>query len=417
MAHIHFAWELGGGLGHAGRLKPLAQEALARGHRVSLCLRELVHTDALLRDLNAPRFQAPIFLHQVRGVPMPEASLAEILMTCGYLNADALRGLFTGWHSLLSELKPDLVVADYSPTALLAARSLGIPSAALGIGFFIPPDSVPMPSIRSWEPIHPGRLAAADSQLLASVNTVLAQYGTAALQRASQVMYGDAPLLLTWPELDHYGRDVLPAGQRWWGPSMSPHTGLAPQWPPSGQPDPSERPALSADLGGSKVFAYLKSEHPDHALVLQALVKLGCRTVCYMPDVAMGKPPPVISPLISYSKGPVDLASTLPGCELCVCHGGEATLAQALLAGVPLLLMPTQVEQFLISQRVAQTGGGINAAAQVRPLDYVAVVASLLGNSDCRTKAQAFAARYAGFTPRQHTLDLVDAFERQLAMT
>lgn len=40
MAHIHFAWELGGGLGHAGRLKPLALEALRRGHRVSLSLRD-----------------------------------------------------------------------------------------------------------------------------------------------------------------------------------------------------------------------------------------------------------------------------------------------------------------------------------------------------------------------------------------
>ena len=117
MAHIHFAWELGGGLGHAGRIKPLAQEAMRRGHRVSLSLRDLVHTDALLRDLDVPRLQAPVWLHKVHGVPDPQVSLAEILLTCGYLDADALQGLFVGWRGLLTQLQPDLLVADYAPTA------------------------------------------------------------------------------------------------------------------------------------------------------------------------------------------------------------------------------------------------------------------------------------------------------------
>ncbi len=93
MKHIHFAWELGGGLGHAARLKPLAQEALRRGHRVTMSLRDLVHTDTVLRDVQAPRFQAPIWLHTVHGVPSPQVSVAEILLTCGYLKPDTLRGL------------------------------------------------------------------------------------------------------------------------------------------------------------------------------------------------------------------------------------------------------------------------------------------------------------------------------------
>ena len=112
MAHLHFAWELGGGLAYAGRLKPLAQEAMRRGHRVSLSLRDLVHTEALLRDLDAPRLQAPVWLHKVHGVPDPQVSLAEILLTCSYRDADALQGLFVGWRSLLQQLQPDLLVAD-----------------------------------------------------------------------------------------------------------------------------------------------------------------------------------------------------------------------------------------------------------------------------------------------------------------
>ena len=399
MAHLHFAWELGGGLGHAGRLKPLAQEAMRRGHRVTISLRDLVHTDTVLHDLAAARFQAPIWLHQVHGVPNPQASLAEILLTCGYLSAEALQGLFSGWRSLLGALQPDLLVADYAPTAVLAARSLGLQSAAIGIGFYVPPDTAPLPSLRDWEPIQAGRLESADAQMLGSVNTVLQRIGAAPLQRAAQVLQSDTPLLLTWPELDHYSREQLPPGQRWWGPSMLSQAGEVVAWPAG---------------SGPKVFAYLKSGHPDHAALLKALVATGCRTVCYMPEVSSGGPPPMTDPLIRYAPGPVDLAVTLPDCDLCICHAGEATLAQSLLAGVPVLLMPMQAEQFLIARRVATTGAGINAAALRRPVDYAALVGSMLGDSTHRTAARAFAQRYADFTPQQHTLNLVDEFERLL---
>jgi UDP:flavonoid glycosyltransferase YjiC (YdhE family) len=397
MKHIHFAWELGGGLGHAARLKPLAQEALRRGHRVTMSLRDLVHTDTVLRDVQAPRFQAPIWLHTVHGVPSPQVSVAEILLTCGYLNANTLRGLYDGWHSLLGALKPDLLVADYAPTAILAARALGIHSAAIGVAFSMPPDISPVASVRDWEPAQPGRLEAADAQMLRSINAVLGATDTRALTRSAQALQGDSPLLLSWPEFDHYGREQLPSGQRWWGPSMLPQTGTAPEWPAG---------------GGQAVFAYLKSEHPDHVLVLQALVKLGCRTVCYLPEVASGKPPPVVSPLISYARSPVNLAVALRESELCICHGGEGTFAPALLAGVPVLLMPVQSEQFLISRRVARSGAAINASELRRPLDYVTVIASMLGESSYRFAARAFATRYAGFTIEQQTLDLVDEFER-----
>ena len=399
MAHLHFAWELGGGLGHAGRIRPLAQEALRRGHHVTISLRDLVHTDKLLHDVAALRFQAPVWLHQVHGVPSPAICLAEIMLTCGYLNKDALQGLFSGWCGLLSHLKPDLLVADYAPTALLAARSLGIRSASLGIGFFIPPDVAPMPSIRDWEPAQPGRLEAADRQMLTAINAVLERVGAQPLERAAQAFHGDASMLLTWPELDHYNRSVLPDGQRWWGPSMF--------------ADASERPAWPAG-SGPKVFAYIKSDHPDHLALLRALVDLGCRTICYLPEVAAGKPPPVQSPLITYARGPVELGSTLAQADLCVCHAGEATLAQALLAGVPLLLLPMQAEQFLNSRRVEQTGAGINAAQRKRPLDYAALLTGLLYEPGAKLAAQNIAARHKDFTPRKHTESLVTEFERLL---
>ena len=398
MAHIHLAWELGGGLGHAGRLKSLAQVLLERGHRVSLSLRDLGHTQRVLESLPAPKFQAPVWLHRTAGMPANQASLAEILIPSGYLDASGLDGLCGGWRSLLSTLKPDLVVGDYAPTALLAARSLGLPSASVGIGFYSPPPGRALPNLRPWEKISAARLEAAEEHVLSTANAVLAHHRAPLLAHACDILLGDSALLCTWPELDHYGRTASSAD--WYGPNFLARTGTPPHWPAG---------------SGPKVFAYLKREHAEHAAVLQALASLGCRVVCYLPEVASGMAPPVASANIVYARAPVSLDQAMAEADLCVCHGGEATLVQALLAGVPLLMLPMQLEQFLICQRVDAGGAGVNSARLRGPLDWPGLVRLVLGDARFRAAAQAFAARYAGFSQHAMTAGIVEQFERQLA--
>ena len=400
MAHLHLTWELGGGLGHAGRLKPLAQALRARGHQVSLSLRDLVHTHELLADLDLPCFQAPVWLHRAMGLPSQQASLAEILLTCGYLEPQALAGLVQGWRALFQTLKPDLLVLDYAPTAVLAARSLGLPCVSLGIGFYLPSAEKPLPCLRDWEAIPSQRLQASEARLLATSNAVLASHGAPPLRHAAELFRGDRALLCTWPELDHYGREEPGPGEPWYGPNFLPQTGGKPQWPAG---------------AGPKVFAYLKSDHPDHVALLQALVSQGCRVICYLPEVASGRPAPVQSPLLTYAPGPVSLSETMQDCQLCVCHGGEATLVQSLLAGVPVLLLPMQTEQFLMSRRVARTGAGINAAELPRPQRWPQLVQALLQEPRYRTNAAAFAKRYEGFTQGQQVEALLQVFEQMLA--
>ena len=69
-------------------------------------------------------------------------------------------------------------------------------------------------------------------------------------------------------------RRVLPPGRQFHGVEFLPHSGTPPEWPPG---------------DGPVVFAYLKSAHPDHAAVLQALVDAGCRVACYLPELGGGK--------------------------------------------------------------------------------------------------------------------------------
>ncbi len=67
----------------------------------------------------------------------------------------------------------DAVVTDYAPTAVVAARMLGLPAIAVGPGFWIPPADAPLPKYRYpsagnlypvqvYLVIKPGRVAGLD---------------------------------------------------------------------------------------------------------------------------------------------------------------------------------------------------------------------------------------------------------------
>lgn len=419
MARFHLCWELGGGLGHAGRLKVLAEALVARGHEVSVSLRDLAQAHGLFSgegSLHLPPLQAPVWLHRTEGMPPNHASHAEILLTAGYLQAAPLAGMVDGWRAMFALLRPDVVVADYAPTAILAARSMGVRSASVGSAFSMPPPGQALPCLREWENIAPERLAAAEARVLQSANAVLAHHNAPPLTWAVDLLLGDAPLLTTWPELDPFKRGAAttenaaapgasavganaPAAE-WLGPAFLPASGEAPVWPPG---------------EGPKVFAYLKTGHADHAEVLAALAQEGCRVLCYLPEVAGGKAPPVTAPNLAYARGPVALQAALADAQLCVTHCGEATLAQSMLAGVPVLMLPMQLEQFLTARRIAAAGMGVNAALLAKPLDWRALVRHILTTPGYAAAAQAFAARTKGYKVDEMAAHVAMALERQAA--
>lgn len=381
MAHFHLAWELGGDAAHAGRLRVIAQALIARGHAVSLSVRDLGQARRLLADLDVVILQAPLWLHSTA---QHASSLAEIMLSSGYREAQTLDALVRGWRSALQLLKPDVVVAEFAPTALLAARTLDIPAAAVGAGFTLPPPGMPLPNFRPWEAVDLARLAQAEMHILKVMNTVLVHHGGVPYVQAADALLGRKHFLCAWPELDHYGRP--PEREQWYGPAFVAPAGEAPQWPPG---------------HGHKVFAYLRQEHPAHMAVLHALVMEGCRVLCYQPEVAAGAVPPVHATSLAYARGPVDLAAALSEARICVSQAGEGTVAHSLLGGVPLLLLPTQLERYLLAARLEQAGVAVNGGRLPGTVDWRGVVRSLLMDGRTLMATRGLANRYAGFTQAQ----------------
>jgi UDP:flavonoid glycosyltransferase YjiC (YdhE family) len=261
----------------------------------------------------------------------------------------------------------------------------------------MPPAGQALPPLRDWEPAPRERMAAAEARVLDSANRVLARHGAATLDRAAGLLLGDTPLLCTFPELDPWRRPVESAV--WYGPNLAPIAGAAPHWPAG---------------AGAQVFAYLSGPHPEHGALLAALQAAGCRTLCYSPEVAGGATPPLDGPGIAWARAPVDLSAALPASSFVVCHAGESTVSQALLAGRPLLLMPQAAESFLTARRVRELGAGININELARPLDWAAIVRRMLEDKRYGQAAQAFAQRHQAFDAGRQADVLADALESLL---
>jgi Glycosyltransferase family 28 C-terminal domain len=393
MAHILLAWELGANLGHATRLRSIALALKARGHRVSFALRDVVSTRSVLGPELGPSLQAPLRLD---ATPRAAWSLPDVLLTCGYDSLQSLSGLAAAWHQLIELTGCDVVLADHAPTALLAARLTGLPALHVGHGFSIPPRQSPLPVFRDWAAVAPSHAAESDARVLAHVNAVLATHGKAPLPQLCDLFYPEQTWLCTWPELDHCagaGRAVTD----YKGPDCEFQPGTAPHWPAT---------------PGSRVFAYLRASHPDHAEVLRALHQRGLPTVCFFPDRAQSKAAEFVSPHVHFSEQPLDLRQVMAECALVVCHAGQATVAQALRAAVPCLLLPTQSEQFLLARQAERCGFAINAASRAQPVGYGALLAELsAANGGHTLAARTMARKHEGFDPAGLMAQIAEAAE------
>jgi hypothetical protein len=299
-----------------------------------------------------------------------------------------------------------VIVFDYSPTAMLAARAAA-PDATrvvIGNGFLIPPDVAPFPGL--CLPDHPTAddlraLAADEQKLLDRANDLLAGCGPAgcAMQRLGQ-LFGDVglTLMMTMKEMDPYAR-YRAAGTEYLG-AVNATGGKAPQWP---------------DGEGPRVYAYL---HPFPAM-LDLLTYLGERrvpSVLFAPAMnGVERKRLAAYKTMRIETERLDLARCAAECDVAVLNGNLGTSSAMLLAGKPALHLPEHLEHALNAKAVASLQAGLVAPAKGCPAGIaVAKLAALLGGSH-RQGASAVAARYAGFTPGGQAERMVAVMDASLA--
>lgn len=377
MARVLCAWEFGTGLGHVRRIVPIARELRAMGHEVIVAFRDSMFLDEA-RTAGIEAFIAPLLRTPKQMSPSP-LSFSDILLNLGFDNVNGTAGALRAWRSLFELLSPDLLVSEYAPTALIAARLSSIPRVTIGAGFSQPILRDPLPALRPWLHADPGVLRALDDRLLQAVRRAWGAAGPVP-SRAYELFEADLHLLCTFPEIDPYGPRQ---GAEYIGPQGDSGQAVDVQWQGS---------------EGTRVFAYLKSRNPRFEPLLAALKSLDAEVVVAAPGLTEEQARNASTPRMRVVAAAVNLDLLLPGASLCIAHAGAGVPARAMAAGVPMALLPMQLDQFLMAKRIEKTGAAEVTSPEAPAPDYREWFTGMIARKPLAQAAAKLAESYRDYS-------------------
>jgi UDP:flavonoid glycosyltransferase YjiC (YdhE family) len=373
MARVLLAWELGGGYGHLATLRIAAQQLRQAGHDCLFAVRMLENAAEFLDPELGPVLQSPVRLGNGRNPVALQLSYASLLHNIGFDDPVGLAARIAAWRELMRSWKVDRLVVDHSPIALIAARSLGIPAAAIGCGFDLPPRTQPFPSFQPWAPVPQSQLQHNEQQVLIELNAALERLQLPPYDSLQAIYAGCGRGLLTYAELDHYD-----------GPRDEPYLGV---------PDYAHGPTPVWPAGTApRLLAYLRP-HPQLELLLKALSASKARVLLRVAEIGPEQLRPHLRPGFEIAAGAVHLKRAAAECDAYVNYAAHGTTAEMLLAGKPGLLCPDTVERTLVARRLGQLGAAVVAPAQ-GSFDAGEALDQVLNDPALRTGAGGFAARH-----------------------
>jgi UDP:flavonoid glycosyltransferase YjiC (YdhE family) len=393
MAVFLFTWELGSGLGHMMQILPLARESGRRGNDVYVAVRDVSGAIGVFGDTPARLLQAPVKMSPRISSFNPPRTWPHILHNVGYATVSELAGLTCAWRTLLQSLRPDVVIFDHSPTAMLAARGMPPAKVVIGSGFGVPLDEHPLPNLRGWEPADPAALAADEGAVLGRMNQVLDHLHAPHLDRINQ-MYSevDDTFLLTFRELDHYQNRPPEAHYRG---AWTERGGQPPRWP-SGS--------------GPRIYAYLKP-FPALPQVLAFLKQRACPTLIFMQRTDDALRRQFSSSSLQFVEERLDLSITASQCDLAIVHGTHGTVFSLLMAGKPTLQLPIYLEQGLLAALACRTGAALQPPIG-NPIQICRDLELMLTSTKYATSACQFANTHQGFDAEEQNHQMVARLEQ-----
>lgn len=266
-----------------------------------------------------------------------------------------LRGYVREDIQLIEKIKPDLIVGDFRLSLSVSARLVGIPYIAITNAYWSPHyarKGFPLPVLPMTKilPLPVARMIFRLARPLAfglhciPLNRVRQENGLPSLGTDLRRVYTDADYTLYADTPELFPTEKLPDKHRYLGPIL---------WsPPVQEPEwwdrlPTDKPVVYLTLGSSGQARLLPS-------VLEALADLPVTVIVATAGAAIPQHFPTN----------VNIADYLPGTEaakrskLVICNGGSPTSQQAIAAGVPVLGIASNMDQFLNMEAIVWKGGG-----------------------------------------------------------
>lgn len=394
MSRVLFTWELGGHLGHLGRHLPIARLLRLRGHEIMFAIRSQTGLAELLdaedfRHVIAPKcFDSGAALREL-------VNYADILMVNGFGSTEQLSGLIDGWSAIFMEFRPDVVVSQFAPSSILAAKLARIRVLRVDCGFGCPPGDIPFPVFRPWLNVRRDVLLAREVFVLGHINSICAERCHPQFESVQEVFRGDADLLLTVPELDHFPART---GARYAGPIFDLGGGVHADWP---------------DGHGPRIFVYLR---PFNGLpaILDTLAAHGdCSVIAVLPGFRDESCFAPAAPSLQIFSAPVCLARLLPRTDLVISNAGHGLASACLITGVPMLSVPQVAEQLLTVFNLERLGIGTGVMHDEVTERFAPVFRKIMSDSTFRGNAKRIAGKYAGYDQNETIRKVCMTIEEQ----
>lgn len=328
MARILLGWELGAGSGHATKLTAIGDILAARGHEVIYAAQQ---TSAFA---GRAVWQAPLWPGQLTTLARPAgttpATMGDILVALGIDVPHAFATMIGVWVRLLAAVRPDAVAGEFAP-ALSTAAAGRVPMLGLGSGFTLPPgDMAVFPSLTGEPAVHD------EAALLERVNRALASVGHRTLPTLPALFAADRQLAAAFAELDPY---------RAW------------RREPAGLPSIVGEVPL-ADPAGAELFVYMNGSQTRPPAFWQGLAQSGLKVRVHDPRLNEADRAILRGAGFLVEEAPLPFAAVAARSRLVLSHCGLGFASSALLAGLPHILVPFDIEKRLIAAAVTGLGLG-----------------------------------------------------------
>jgi UDP:flavonoid glycosyltransferase YjiC (YdhE family) len=259
------------------------------------------------------------------------ASLGDALAQIGLQSSSWVKTQIARWRELFDRYRPQVIVSDYAPGAVLAARDR-VPCIASGVGFTVPPAN-----LRTFPPLHDGLGPIyPEEDVCDAVNRALTAHDIRPISFLPEALTGDAQCVCTIPLLDPYdAKRTEPVV----GPQLN-------------------TPIVRRNEYANQIFCYLREAPGANRLesMVDCLLGLPNAVTVFSPGLAEAARTRLSNSGIEVLDRPAILAKQLMTSRLVVHYGGHGIAAAALLAGVPQVILDFDIEKSLIAAALQRRG-------------------------------------------------------------
>lgn len=276
------------------------------------------------------------------------ATWGEFMGDIGFRDPTFLATQIGWWRETMRTRRISLVVADYAPCALLAARSWGIPCVGIGTGYGLPP-----PSLKQFPILLPEYETKLydEREMVDAVNQAGGPLGVPHIEHLPQVYQCDEQLHRSFPMLDPYWE----------------HRTAAPVPPVADF-------AKSVAQDGDEVFIYFSTTERDCAPLMDAIAALDTPARMFMPNIDDALAARLSAAGVIIERQPVAVDDIARRTRLLLNGGQHGIISLGLAAGLPQVCFPQHLEQLYSARQVEGANAGVTMGRTATTADILAAV-------------------------------------------